>query len=167
MSSTCLDNKLILDATAGFRMMWFDKHDPDTLYIDEREECKPDILMSWRDLSKFPTESFKLIVFDPPHFRGDKGWHNPNIKLNQDYGLLKPETWPKDISNAFTELWRCLKIEGVLLFKWNDHDVKFDKVLSLLPIKPLFGQQVKTSASKHHPCSTIWFCFMKKRSCDF
>lgn len=157
-----LDQKLILDATAGYRMMWFDKQDPDTLYIDERPECKPDILMSWKDLSKFPTESFKLIVFDPPHYLGKEGWHNPNIKLNQDYGLLKPETWPKDISCAFTELWRCLKPEGVLLFKWNDHDVRFDKVLSLLPVKPLFGQQVKVSNSKHHPTSTIWFCFMKK-----
>jgi SAM-dependent methyltransferase len=152
-------DKIILDATAGFRMMWFNKNHPNALYIDNREECKPDLLCDWKNLSAFPDEKFKLIVFDPPHYLS--GWHNPNIKLNQDYGLLNFETWQSDVKIAFRELWRILKPEGVLLFKWNDHDVKFDKVLKLFPVKPLFGQQVKVSNSKNHPSSTIWFCFMK------
>jgi len=154
-----LANKIILDATAGNRMMWFNKNHPNALYVDEKKECNPDICCTWKDLSQFPDESFTLEVFDPPHYVG--GWHNPDIKLNQDYGLLKPETWASDITIAFRELWRILKPEGVLLFKWNGHDINFTQVLKLFPVQPLFGQQVKESRSQKHPCSTKWFCFIK------
>jgi hypothetical protein len=151
-------NKVILDATAGFRMMWFDKNHPNCLYIDERKDCNPDEVQDFRNLP-YPDESFKLIVFDPPHYL-DK-WHNPNIKLNQDYGLLRFETWQSDLKKAFKELWRVLAPFGVLVFKWNNHDVDYKEVYNIFPVKPLFGQQIKKSRSKKHPCSTKWFTFMK------
>lgn len=125
-----MTEKKILDATAGHRMMWFNKNHPNAVYVDNKPECKPDILCDWKDLSRFPDEQFKLIVFDPPHYI--EGWHNPDIKLNQDYGLLKKETWPSDIKIAFRELWRLLKPDGVLLFKWNDHDISFERILKEL-----------------------------------
>ena len=152
-------HKFILDATAGFRMMWFNKNHPNCLYLDERPECEPDIVTDFRDLSRFNDETFRLIVFDPPHYL-DK-WHNAEIKINIDYGLLKAETWQSDLKKCFLECFRVLKDYGVLLFKWNNHDVDYRQVLKCFPIKPLFGQQVKTSKSKKHPCSTKWFCFMK------
>jgi hypothetical protein len=60
-------DKFILDATAGFRMMWLNKKHPNTIYLDQRPECEPDIVGDFRDLKQFPDESFRLIVFDPQH----------------------------------------------------------------------------------------------------
>ena len=33
-------DKLILDACCGGRMFWFDKHHPDTMYVDIRKRDK-------------------------------------------------------------------------------------------------------------------------------
>lgn len=89
-----LGKKPILDATAGYRMMHLNKHNPLVLYIDQRKEVNPDAVQDWRKLP-YPEASFQLIIFDPPHLI-DK-YHNPNIKLNQDYGLLIKETWQSDL----------------------------------------------------------------------
>jgi hypothetical protein len=44
------------------------------------------------------------------------------------------------ISGAgFAECFRVLKKDGVLIFKWNEHDVPLKGVLELTPHKPLFG----------------------------
>jgi len=32
------EQKFILDATAGFRMMWFDKNHPYTVFMDKRTD---------------------------------------------------------------------------------------------------------------------------------
>lgn len=69
----------ILDATCGSRMIWFDKQNPDVLYMDNREltttlcdgrvlNIKPDVIADFRDMP-FPDETFYLVVFDPPHLR--------------------------------------------------------------------------------------------------
>lgn len=78
-----LENKFILDACCGSRMFWFDKKQPNTIFIDNREydkgfidnrynrELHPDILMDFKDL-KFPDKKFRLIIMDPPHLIGKK-----------------------------------------------------------------------------------------------
>ena len=151
-------DKFILDATAGFRMMWFNKHHPNCIYLDRRPECEPDIVGDFRDLKQFPDETFKLIVFDPPH-----SVHNiDGSHLQRDYGWLKPETWQSDLQRGFKECWRVLKFYGILIFKWGETDKSFKEVISLFPIKPLFLQKSAGSISrKSKPCSTFWFCFMK------
>jgi hypothetical protein len=154
-----MTEKFILDATAGFRRMWFNKEQPNTIYIDQRAECEPDRVMEWKDLSQFSDAKFRLIVFDPPHFIKPESYANQTTI--RQYGTLCPETWQSDIKIAFRELWRVLQNYGVLLFKWNDHDITFEKVLALFSVKPLFGQQVKLSRSKHHAQSTMRFTFMK------
>ena len=63
---TVAKEKFILDATAGFRMMWFDKKHPNCIYLDQRPECEPDIVGDFKNLSQFPNGMFKLIIFDPP-----------------------------------------------------------------------------------------------------
>lgn len=50
------EDKFILDATAGFRMMWFNKHHPNAIYLDQRPECEPDIVGDFRDLKQFPEQ---------------------------------------------------------------------------------------------------------------
>jgi len=149
--------KAILDATAGSRMIWFDKHNPDVLYMDNRQltttlcdgrilNIHPDIIADFRNMP-FKDNTFYLVVFDPPHLRvaGEKSW------LAKKYGVLS-ENWRQDISQGFRECMRVLKPNGVLIFKWNEEQVKLSEVLSVLDAKPLFGNR----RSKTH-----WMVFMK------
>lgn len=86
--------KKILDACCGSRMFWFDKQNPDVIYTDNREVettlcdgrqllIKPDMDMDFRNMP-YPDNSFKIVVFDPPHLihAGTVSW------LMQKYGVL-------------------------------------------------------------------------------
>ena len=48
-----------------------------------------------------------------------------------------------------------LEPEGVLVFKWNETQVKLREVLALTPEKPLFGQVSGRGGLTH------WLVFMK------
>lgn len=69
-------DKLILDACCGSRMFWFDRTNPDVLFMDIRTEqhtlsdgrdlqIKPDIEADFRDMP-FADNTFHQVVFDPP-----------------------------------------------------------------------------------------------------
>jgi SAM-dependent methyltransferase len=156
-----MTEKLILDATAGNRMMWFNKNHPNALYIDERAEVNPDLVADNRHLPQFADESFSLIVFDPPHFIDSRrGEAFKTMALKDSFGALHAETWPSDITKTAKELWRILKPNGVLVFKWGDHDINYKRVIKLFPVEPLFGQ----ITNKNKYSKTLWFCFMKLAS---
>lgn len=113
----------ILDPCSGSRMMWFDKNDQRTLFGDLRYEehtlkdrnysrhleIHPDIKLDFRDLP-FPDNSFKIIVFDPPHLirAGKKSW------LALKYGKLT-QSWQDDLKQGFAECFRVLEIGGILV----------------------------------------------------
>jgi len=156
------NDKFILDATAGFRMMWFNKQHPNTIYLDERPECEPDIVGDFCDLKQFADETFRLIVFDPPHILRKDTFGGSGLRTA--YGWLTPETWQDTLKNGFAECWRVLKPYGVLLFKWSNTNIPSNKVLKYAPTKPLFYQITavkpqKVSGNKH--IKDLWFCFMK------
>ena len=87
------EDKKILDCTCGSRSIWFNKQHPAAVYTDRREEdvevnfgknfgglrqihIHPDIICDFTDMP-FEDESFSLVVWDPPIFRGSKilrGW---------------------------------------------------------------------------------------------
>jgi SAM-dependent methyltransferase len=151
--------KAILDATAGSRMIWFDKENPDVLYMDNRQltttlcdgrilNVHPDVIADFRNMP-FEDNTFYLVVFDPPHIRvaGEKSW------LAQKYGILS-DNWQEDIRQGFRESMRVLKPNGTLIFKWNEEQVKLSEVLEAIGQKPLFGNR----RSKTH-----WMVFMKKK----
>lgn len=152
--------KIILDATAGSRMMWFQKSHPNTIYFDQRNEqhtlcdgralhINPDLIGDFTSLP-FENEQFYLIVFDPPHMvkLGQNSW------MAQKYGVLLP-TCETDLRAGFEECWRVLRPNGTLIFKWNDVQVPLSKVLGLFPQTPLFGH----SSAKHG--KTFWVTYFK------
>ena len=159
-----MKKKFILDACCGPRMFWFNKHHPNTIYIDKRieekgfvisrdkREIKPDIVMNFKKMN-FPDKSFKLVVWDPPHLISEKA----KSIMAKTYGCLRVETWQEDFSIGFKEIWRILEDYGILIFKWNDHHISFKKVLKVFPIDPLFGQKSMNKKGS----ATKWFCFMK------
>lgn len=159
--------KLVLDPCCGSRMMWFNKDDPRAVFGDRRRETitvtdrthredgtrtlqiQPDTMMDFRALP-FDNDSFKLVAFDPPHLEraGPKSW------LAAKYGKLS-DNWRDDLRAGFAECFRVLEPHGVLVFKWNETQVKLAEVLALTPQQPLFGQVSGRSGMTH------WLVFMK------
>lgn len=76
---------------------------------------------------------------------GKKSW------LRQKYGIL-PDEWETYIKEGFDECMRVLDVYGVLIFKWNEEQVKLSEILKIIDYEPLFGNK----RSKTH-----WLCFMK------
>lgn len=151
-------NKFILDACCGSRMFWFDKNQENTVFMDCREietqlcdgrklEIKPDVIGDFRKM-QFTDRTFNLVVFDPPHLKkiGEKSW------MAKKYGKLN-KNWREDLKSGFKECFRVLKPNGVLIFKWNEDQIKLKDVLSCTKESPLFGNK----RSKTH-----WIVFIKK-----
>lgn len=156
--------KKILDVCCGGKMFWFNKKHPKVLFVDKRKvnpimigkgknkrifSCLPDKIMDFRKLD-LPSNTFSLVVFDPPHFIkiGDKSY------MAQKYGRLDP-TWKNDLREGFNECFRVLKENGVLIFKWNEYDIKVSEIIKLSPFSPLFGHPSGKMQRTH------WLCFMK------
>jgi hypothetical protein len=150
--------KNIIDVCCGSKMFWFDKNNKNTVFMDIREledvlcdgrklSIKPDIIGDFKNIP-YPDNTFRLAVFDPPHLVnvGDTSW------LAKKYGKLS-DTWKEDIKKGFDECMRVLELHGILIFKWNENQIKNQDILSLIPYKPLFGNQ---------RASTIWLVFMKE-----
>lgn len=150
----------ILDVCCGSRMFWFDKENPDVIFGDIREEShilcdgrdlhiKPTMRLDFTDLP-FDDGEFKLIVFDPPHLEklGEKSW------MFKKYGRLS-KTWKDDLSKGFKECFRVLEGGGVLVFKWNQIQIKTKEILALTDVAPLFGHPSGKRADTH------WICFIK------
>ena len=154
----------ILDACCGGRQFWFDKENPNVLFADCRvmppkvvgtgkdarvRKCLPDRVHDFRSM-EYPDETFQMVVFDPPHlFLGE------NSFMAQSYGRLERETWRDDLNKGFSECFRVLKTDGVLIFKWNECDVPLAEILKCTTHKPLFGHP-SGKAQKTH-----WCAFMK------
>jgi len=143
-------------------MMWFDKKHPNCIYLDQRPECEPDIVGDFRDLKQFADETFRLIVFDPPHLLRSSPSEGGDLLMQ--FGCLRPSTWESDLRKGFAELWRVLKPYGILIFKWTNHSLSSATILALAPTKPLFYQissSKPTTKDKNNRIKTLWFTFMK------
>lgn len=149
--------KKILDVCCGSKMFWFDKNREDTVYMDNREfedtlcdgrklEVKPDIIGDFRSIP-FKDNRFNLVVFDPPHLlkAGENSW------LVKKYGRLS-ENWKEDLRQGFKECFRVLKDDGILIFKWNEEQIKLAEILELTDRKALFGNK---------RAKTHWIVFIK------
>lgn len=146
-------------------MFWFDKENPNVEFCDIRAipkteyypgryiEINPDTVCDFTNLP-FGDNSFHLVVFDPPHLKqcGDKSI------LNIKYGRLDGD-WRKMLSSGFDECMRVLKPNGVLVFKWNETQIKLSEVLKCFAQQPLFGNRGHGKSVKTH-----WLCFMKEEN---
>ena len=157
----------ILDPACGSRMFYFDRADPRVSFGDIRHEqhslpdkssaggkrkliIEPDQVMDFRDLP-FPSDTFFLVVFDPPHLvnHGSKSW------LALKYGRLQ-QHWRDDLRAGFAECFRVLRPGGTLVFKWNEHDIPLREILALTDEKPVIGNRNGKNAKSH------WVVFLKE-----
>lgn len=150
----------VLDPCCGARSFWFNQQDQRALFGDIRSEehtlcdgrafnITPDLNMDFRAMP-FADDTFRLVVFDPPHLRraGRGSW------LKAKYGLLSDD-WRNDLRCGFAECFRVLRPEGILIFKWSEVQVPVSQVLELTPQIPLFGHKYGRRAGTH------WMAFMK------
>lgn len=151
----------ILDVTCGGRMMWFNKHNPACLYLDNRElpevelcdnrkfSVKPDMIADFTDLP-FDDDTFYLVVFDPPHLIRVSDAAYLKIKFGRlDAG------WTELIRDGFRECMRVLKPYGTLIFKWSEIQISTREVIKAIGQEPLFGHISGRRSNTH------WMTFMK------
>jgi len=147
-------------------MMWFDSKDRRALFIDKRQETHPidigtpgtlgrspvvvdpDVVADFTQMP-FPDESFYVVVFDPPHIMRDEA----KGLFTRKYGVL-PADWRETLRRGFSECFRVLKPNGVIILKWAESDIRLSEILSLTPHAPLFGHRTR----RH----THWCVFMKE-----
>ena len=164
-------NRDVLDATTGGKHIWHgEQKDADrVVFADRRTVPKgeldqqpnwsvvPDVQADYRELP-FKSETFDLVCFDPPHRVSDGGMETISGVIETKYGALHAETWQADLRDAFDELWRVLRVGGVLTMKWNDAMRESGNVLEQLPETPLYG----TNTAKRDT-NTKWWVFHKPR----
>lgn len=163
-------DKIILDPTCSVRSIWFDKHEPHTLYCDQRDvdrtlmwkwsegdkqqvryyEVKPDVVCDFTALP-FDDETFWHVVFDPPHLIN----LGASSYLIKKYGRLEKEKWRQTLHDGFAECWRVLKTHGTLIFKWNERDIPVKTVIETIGHQPLYGHHSGKQSQTH------WLAFMK------
>ena len=157
-------SKPIIDVCCGGRMFWFDKKNPKVEFCDKRVvskmmvgkgrnarafECKPDTVADFKHIP-FEDESFHLVVMDPPHLiqAGEKSY------MAQNYGILAKD-WKTESHDGFWECKSILKLNGILIFKWNESQITVGEIKKAIGVEPLFGHR-SGKISKTH-----WLCFMK------
>lgn len=157
----------VLDVCCGSRMFWFDQKDSRAIFVDKRRETHaidigtpgtkgrkpivvdPDFVADFTRLP-FPDETFRLIVFDPPHIQRQEA----KGILTKKYGNLSGD-WKQMLTDGFAECFRVLMPGGTLIFKWAESEVVVSEILKLTPEKPLFGHKSGKAATTH------WITFMK------
>jgi len=156
----------VLDACCGSRMFWFDRRDSRAVFVDKRQErhtlpdvssaggarelvIDPDHVADFTALP-FPSDTFALVVFDPPHFErnGARSW------VGLKYGTLAGD-WPEMLRAGFAECFRVLRPEGTLIFKWCADEIPVARILALTPERPLFGHKSGKNSKTH------WIAFLK------
>lgn len=155
--------KLVLDASCGARMMWFDKHNPLATFIDIREldpimvgkgrnarefSVQPDQVMDFTNMD-FPDDSFYLTVFDPPHMKNNAAGY-----MSVKYGKL-PKQWQEFLRAGLDECFRVTKPYGTIIFKWNEVGISTTELVKVLGHTPLFGHTTNNRGT------TKWMAFIK------
>ena len=91
------------------------------------------------------SKKLKILINNEIVKAGESSW------VAKKYGKLN-DSWPIDIKKGFDECMRVLDKSGVLIFKWNEEQIKLKQILDLIDYKPLIGNK---------RAKTHWLVFMK------
>ena len=153
---------VVLDATAGNRMMWKNKNPPLTVFMDKKTDLRvrPDVIGVWGH-APFRDDVFDCILFDPPHIVRTKG-ADPRFTMHVNYGSWKSKTEAIiGINKAQKEFLRLTKR---LCFKWcNTRDGP--TLWTLLPFfkewKETHRKEWNTKGSGTIRGTSFWVTFVR------
>jgi hypothetical protein len=171
---------MILDATAGNRVIWTYKKSENIIYADIEKQLwvKPTIIADNRQLP-FQDKTFHTIFFDPPHDWGDEPFDFKIAKWDKSrrlvrnyaygytyYGWDKYKTKKeliKYIYNAQIELHRVLKDDGLLFVKWCEMRMSRKSLLALLDRWRLLMEIAVGDPLHTLGKSQTWWLIMEKK----
>lgn len=92
-------------------MFYFDKNDPDVLFQDIRQiettlcdgrkfTVKPDIIADFTSMP-YPDESFRMVVFDPPHLKYSGSKKEAKNWQMVKYGFIPAHGWKELLQRDF------------------------------------------------------------------
>jgi hypothetical protein len=100
---------------------------------------KPTHVCDTNDDLLFLKKKFDLVVWDPPHMNC-----GPNSNMARLYGHWSNEQIRNTLSKTQERVWHVTKENALMALKWNNHDIKLEKVFELLTLwEPLFGHMYK------------------------
>ncbi len=133
----------ILDLSAGNRAIWFNKKHPLAMFVDIRAEVNPTIVADSTKLPESVGSGYDLVVWDPPHM-----CCGPKSNMAKSYGYHKTGEILSIVEGTGREAHRVTKPNALMALKWNDHDIRLQRIFDLLPHwEPLFGHLVKKGGS--------------------
>ncbi len=144
----------ILDLFAGKRAIWFDKTHPLAVFVDRRAEVNPTIVADLREMPDVGS-GYDLVVLDPPHMNC-----GPNSNMSRVYGYSTTAEILETVKAAGELAFRATRPNALMALKWNDHDIRLQRVFGLLPRwEPLFGQVTQT-----RPVSKTYWVMLRRSS---
>ena len=172
---------MILDATAGNRVIWRTKNPENVIFIDleKKLERPPTIFADNRKLP-FQDKTFSMIYFDPPHaWSWDSIYFgfpdresflkyrtNRNDRVPTYYGMnvYKSKTaLLTAIYYAQKELRRVLTDTGVLWFNWSELKISLRKTLVCFNDDWIELIRLRTGSKNQTLANTpnFWVCLAK------
>jgi hypothetical protein len=150
----------ILDLSAGNRAVWFDKNHRDAVYVDVRPEVSPTVIADARSLPAEVGTEYDLIVFDPPHKN-----NGATGNMTKNYGHHTHDEIRRIVGEVAREAHRVSRPDALMAFKWNDHSLRLDTVLSLMSSwwEPLFGHGV---SSQQRSSMTSWVMLRRRTAAE-
>ncbi len=123
---------MILDASAGARMMWKRKDHPLFVFMDKNIEAArpPDLFAVWEHLP-FRDAVYTVAFLDPPHkFNRSSGiWADPKEKSYYGSDIRRR----KLVSGIYHGTRELLRVAKRLCLKWCDDEISLQRILSLIP----------------------------------
>lgn len=151
-----LNERRILDLSAGRRAIWFNKNHPLTMYLDKRSEVEPTIVCDTRSIPPEAGSGYDLVCWDPPHMNC-----GPNSNMSKVYGYHTTAEILDTIEKTAVEAHRVTRSGALMAFKWNTHDIRLQRVFDLMPQwEPLFGHLTKDGPGSQ----TYWCMLLRKDS---
>lgn len=109
------------------------------MFIDIRAEVNPTVVADSTKLPESVGSGYDLVVWDPPHMNC-----GPNSNMSKVYGYHTTEMILFVIGGTGKEAHRVTKPNALMALKWNNHDIRLQRVFDLLPQwEPLFGHITK------------------------
>ena len=157
---------MILDATAGNRMMWPNKYPPNTIFLDKQIKLvrPPDIFAS-NEYCPFRDDIFDCVIYDPPHVAkvspAKTGkFRNPEHPSYYGWDISKKDLLI-NLHKAQKEFQRLTKR---LCFKWSYNPTMGGGKNHLWKVLPFFLHDWKIInkwEKKKRNTTTWWITFVR------